>query len=354
MVRGNLLFYAHLWGGHPTLPISELKALLELQLNYEDRYRIVDIVDNLAFFQADLNPDSIKELVERAAYVKSVGLYLGVCEVEDSKVNTLDCNLEFTQLLDKNYAYKVDFHRIKGYLKEVDSRKVIVGVARILEEAGFKATPKGTKVVDAIAIGGSIVLGLRLASLNVREFEERKPSRRPFFKPGPLDPRLSRVLVNISRFRPGEVILDPFCGTGGIVLEACILGASRILCGDIDKAMTIGSKVNLSHYKCPATLSYCADATNPPIKDDSIDRIVTDPPYGRSTTTLGRPLASLYEKFVEKAFNLLRRGGYLVFAGPEKLRPQRIASNIGFKVVEKHYMYVHGSLTRIIVVARKP
>ena len=48
----------------------------------------------------------------------------------------------------------------------------------------------------------------------------RRPRARPFFHPAAIFPKLSRALVNLSRVGAGEVFLDPFCGTGSLLLEA--------------------------------------------------------------------------------------------------------------------------------------
>ncbi len=49
--------------------------------------------------------------------------------------------------------------------------------------------------------------------------------RRGILKPIPhpdiaLSPRLARTLVNLAELRPGQTVLDPFCGSGTILIEA--------------------------------------------------------------------------------------------------------------------------------------
>ncbi len=48
--------------------------------------------------------------------------------------------------------------------------------------------------------------------------EARKVTHRPFSLPISLHPKLARALVNLARVPMGGVLLDPFCGTGGILL----------------------------------------------------------------------------------------------------------------------------------------
>jgi len=82
-------------------------------------------------------------------------------------------------------------------------------------------------------------------------------------------PRLARALVNISLIRPGEKLLDPFSGTGGIVLEASLVGAYGIG-SDIDPFMADGSRKNV-----PGAGIVRADTRCLPFRDASIDAVVT-------------------------------------------------------------------------------
>ena len=52
-------------------------------------------------------------------------------------------------------------------------------------------------------------------------------------------PRMARALVNISLVNPGEWLFDPFCGTGGILIEASDVGAVAAG-GDMDRVMVTG------------------------------------------------------------------------------------------------------------------
>ena len=114
------------------------------------------------------------------------------------------------------------------------------------------------------------------------------PTDRPFFKPVTLDPRLARLMVSLSFSRdPPAMIVDPFCGTGGIAIEASLLGLD-VLASDLDSRMVEGTKSNLDwamgsgSYKierCPANSIH---ETWGEIEGCSF---VFDPPYGRNAWT---------------------------------------------------------------------
>ena len=46
--------------------------------------------------------------------------------------------------------------------------------------------------------------------------------------PTSLHPQLARCCVNLTGIKKDETLLDPFCGTGGILIEAGLMGLNCI------------------------------------------------------------------------------------------------------------------------------
>jgi SAM-dependent methyltransferase len=88
----------------------------------------------------------------------------------------------------------------------------------------------------------------------------------------------ARLLVNLAARRPAGVLLDPFAGAGGIVIEA--LGAGwRVISADVDPAVRHG----LAHQGAAHVV---ADARRLPLADASVDAVATEPPYDRGAGEL--------------------------------------------------------------------
>ena len=349
-LRGGKIFYARLSGIHPTLPISELNAVGEVEC---DDFKLIGKLDLVALFTCDLS--LLKSVARRVAFTKSIGV---LTSVKDNLLFNRDLNDVVESLISNMKRFDVNevgisFERLRGVSQKlISGEETIKKIISSLKKHNVRINFKSSYKVEVFLVEGMVIVGLRLLSINLKEFEKRRPRKRPFFKPGPLDPRLSRVLVNLSRLRRGEIFLDPFCGTGGIALEACLIGSSKVLCGDIDKLMSKGSRKNLDYFRCRSrSLSYIGDALKLPL-GKPVDSIATDPPYGRSTSTKGKSIETIYRGFLEESLTILKKGGYLIFAGPTRIRPEKIAEDVGLNVVEKHYMYVHSSLTRTIVVSK--
>ena len=336
-------YYAILSGEHPCMPLEELKAILEVEAG---RYKIHAVHEGIAVFTAQLgNPPVV---AERAGWVREVGVVLGWAESTIDGVRRLA--VETSRRIGTGTVW-VDPWRFKGYSPQAREDLVRRIFIEELRRAGI-THGKGGKVLRVFITEGIAVAGILLGS-RPKGFHQRRPRMRPFFKPGPLSPELSRVMVNMSRLRRGSSFLDPFCGTGGFALEAMLIGAGKVLCGDIDPSMVWGSSVNLGRYGCSSCMVFRHNAARMPLDDGAADAIATDPPYGRSTTTSRMGYRGVMRGFLPEAYRVLKAGGYLVFAGPYREEPWRLAEEAGFRVVSRFHMYVHSSLTREVVVSLK-
>ena len=123
-------------------------------------------------------------------------------------------------------------------------------------------------------------------------FSERAPTDRPFFQPGSMDPTLARALVNVAGARPGATVLDPMCGTGGLLIEAGLVGAA-VLGVDTLPKMVRGTRENLTALAGDEFAVCRGDARRLPFREGVVDAVVFDAPYGRQTKISGDDLTPL-------------------------------------------------------------
>ena len=185
-------------------------------------------------------------------------------------------------------------------------------------------------------------------------FLEREPQKKPAFHPTSLKPKLARALVNLSRAKPKEILLDPFCGAGSVLIEAGILKIKTIGV-DFDANMIAFSKNNLNFYKVKNYKLTNSDATQleKTLKPNSISAIATDLPYGRSSRASLKNLAHLYEKFLISANKVLKKRKFAAIMYPHYINLPKLTNKNLWKTISKAELYVHGGLTRKIVVLRK-
>jgi tRNA (guanine10-N2)-dimethyltransferase len=157
-------------------------------------------------------------------------------------------------------------------------------------------------------------------------------------------------LVNLTSVKTGEILIDPFCGTGGILIEAGLVGA-RIIGSDVEEKMILGCKKNLDHYDISDYELFRSDIGKIDQHINTVDAIATDLPYGKSTTTKGEIMETLYERAFSSMSKILKKGKKAVIGLSEK-KFLKIGEN-HLKLNEIQEVRVHGSLTRYFGIYKK-
>ena len=181
---------------------------------------------------------------------------------------------------------------------------------------------------------------------NNKEMESRRSPMRPFFSPISLHPKFAKFMINLSRTNKGDTILDPFCGTGGILIEAGLLGR-KVIGNDASLVMVKGARLNLKYFSIHGKI-YNSKICDLRI-DEQVNAIVSDLPYGRSSPVIG-DLQSIYEESFAKFREILSPGRYCVIIVGD---PGLLSFANDFSVVDSVRIKVHNSLTRFYVVLRR-
>jgi len=335
-------------GEHETLPVSELKAILEAE---GQRYGVVEQLRQVARFEA--NVGCIEPVVRRAALTRVCCAEIFCTKAETDEI-LKQCRLaSFEKHLKKGQSFVVRVRRIGESAPEVDHAGLEREIGAVIFDgvAGAKVSLRRADVTFfGVLTGEFFVLGRKLAEIIPKVFVLRGPRRRPFFHPSAMPAKLARCMVNLAQPVAGDVVLDPFCGTGAMLIEAGLMGC-RVVGFDVQWRMVRGSLRNLKHFGVQTDGVLMADVRHMPVRQ--VDCIVTDPPYGRSAKTLGREVGDIVDDFLHVATDCVARGRRLCIAFPKGVRIARLAEDSGFKVVESHYVYVHRSLTREVAVLER-
>ena len=161
-----------------------------------------------------------------------------------------------------------------------------------------------------------------------------------------MNPLLARSMVNLCRLHHGETLVDPFCGTGGLLLEGKSLGA-QIIAVELDTKTLAGAKKNI--YEHGHLIK--GDARQLPLR--IVHKIVTDPPYGRSASTKGASLPHLIKQFLFHNSNIIEENAIICFALPSEYSLDEIMPADLYTCLERHDYFIHRSLTRKIYVLRR-
>ncbi len=142
------------------------------------------------------------------------------------------------------------------------------------------------KIYNAYVLDEIILVGEEVVDINRGLFQDRSNEKRPFSSPISLDPVLARVLINLSEVPAGGKLLDPFCGTGGILIEAGLCGILP-MGTDTKKEMVKGTRENLEEYGIINHDIREEDAEKSLEIFTEVDAIITDLPYGKASKVEG-------------------------------------------------------------------
>jgi len=320
-------------GEHESLPRCEAIALVEI---FSDRYREQSYLDQCLIVEAE--GLDVRALGDRLAMTHRIIEVMAICEAD---LEDLARSVALLSLPDE--SYRIRARRIKNASPRADAVEHEIG--RVLLGKGIRADLKSPNIeLRAVITSGKIILGVEVARVDRSSFEARRPHLKPFFHPGVLMPRMARSLVNLTQVRAGEFLLDPFAGTCGILIEACLIGVNGVGI-EVQPRLVKGALCNLQGLDCSLLLG---DAKRLPLIESSIDAAVLDTPYGRSAKIMAASKELLLKESLEELFRVIRPGRRMAIVADRSI--EEMIEEVGFVLLQKHTDRVHRSLTRQIFI----
>jgi tRNA (guanine10-N2)-dimethyltransferase len=134
--------------------------------------------------------------------------------------------------------------------REVKSRWVTSKDSPMLSPAAVAKLKLTTEGYDFVILpeGTNVHIGL---TTHVQDADAW--SHRDYGRPirddenGMLPPKLARMMVNLAGVRDGDVLLDPFCGSGTVLMEAVLAtNAAEIIGSDLEAKQVASTERNIS------------------------------------------------------------------------------------------------------------
>jgi tRNA (guanine10-N2)-methyltransferase len=244
-------------------------------------------------------------ICDRAILIKSaMEIWASAPSYEELEVQPLDPALTAPHMAEnKSWALMVDAFGLSLSNKEQELRR------RHLRHVEFKGevrckdpdTLMWVHEQHPVAPAGSVPAGSAPSTIYfgrqiARATKGRKLvsahdlKKRAYLGPTSMDNELSLVMANMGLVKPGSVVLDPFVGTGSILVACAKFGASVTVGFDIDVRVLRGKGgntlfTNFEQYglplpeviRCDSSMHSRHFRTHP---GGTYDAIVCDPPYG--------------------------------------------------------------------------
>ncbi|MEX2682832.1 MAG: TRM11 family methyltransferase [Candidatus Sigynarchaeota archaeon] len=201
------------------------------------------------------------------------------------------------------------------------------------------------------------LISFNCTPFHTRGFKARIAKNRPAFEIGTMNPPLTSLMVNVSHppWNRPSLLFDPYCGTGGIIIEALARGIASVGV-DIDYKCIKGCIANLRYYssgkKAGFNLLHASTFSLPFREDLTTSRestiTVTDPPYGRLESLKHAP----FDKYIEALLRLSRSHAMLCLAIPEvaiDIVTSLVKKAQGMSIVSMQRKREHAGFTRAIL-----
>jgi tRNA (guanine6-N2)-methyltransferase len=196
--------------------------------------------------------------------------------------------------------------------------------------------------------GSSAVCGLRLSDRAMRHRTYKEEHL-----PASLRPTVAAAMVRLAQTRPGHVLLDPMCGAGTILAEQLAIAPGRgkgpgieVWGGDLDAAALRAALGNLRRLGQPLLARW--DATRLPLAGQSVDRLVSNPPFGKQLST-PEEIGPLYRRMVPEYDRVLKSGGRAVLLVSELPPLREAARSVGWQLEQNLRVRVLGQPAAVTV-----
>lgn len=163
-----------------------------------------------------------------------------------------------------------------------------------------------------------------------------------------LRPTVAAAMTRLAGIGPGMTVLDPFCGAGTILAEALDVankrskaGRIRIVGGDLDPNAVFVTSQNLEKVGRADLARW--DARALPLETHSVDRIVSNPPFGKQLESIEK-IGPLYEAAAAEWDRVLRPGGRAVLLAMEQEGLKRILFSYGWTLARSLRVRLLGQL----------
>ncbi|CAB49892.1 TRM11 family SAM-dependent methyltransferase [Pyrococcus abyssi] len=350
--------YGIILGKNPELSILEIKSFSR---RFKLGVRVVEEVisgPNKSFIVVQSKNDIEK-------YFRWVGGSLKLVRIIGEGIESVK-DMEYSRLFTVSvYGRKIDWkewRRLGSYVKKVFKEK---GPSKFFKPATTYAMPselilKGfpeVKDVVFMFLNDRVLVGetVRLSDpFELKKLDVERPVVRPTIS---IPPRLARIMVNLSEIRRGNV-LDPFCGTGTIIMELTLQGLNAYG-SDISQERILEAKQNVEWLrrefkveKYPSLRVCDVRKLRKCFPRTRFNAIITEPYMGKAlkskltfkeAETLGRKLDRLYYQAFESFSDVSKRNSKVVFVFPAfnlvdgsvYRRERQWLEDLGFKVITR-------------------
>ena len=313
------------------------KVVEKALINQLTDIQIELLTDGLVIYKTTAKPDEIKNLkfLNNSFVLLRKFEHVSEHSIKDIlKALIKDNNLE--NLINRSFSKHLKF-RIRATVKNrfisVDKnilRNLEEKIARIARNLIVDRSLPDIEFLITVRSEGFGLVGIQFSS---------RPNYEKTLKKGELYPELAYILCLISEPNKGDVFFDPFAGYGSIPAQRLHLPYKEIRAGEIDRDLQRKLEKKFGKKVIVDPVNALSLST---ISDNSIDKIVTDPPWGLYETS--KDIPEFYTLMLKQFQRVLKDNGIMVILTAQKELTENLLSKFEGKLMleEKYGTLVSG------------
>jgi tRNA (guanine6-N2)-methyltransferase len=341
-----------------TMPGLETVAFSEVRATLADA-QLTKFMRGIALFQSAMPPETLLTLRTTEDVFVTLAHIRGLRRGQDALkvVHSATLNAGIGAALDLwRQAHSGKRPRTWRVISQMsgsyDFRRVDAALS--VERALRKSLPQPMRHVEDEADieiwcwlgGGDVLLGVRLSDASMRH---RRYKREHL--PASLRPTVAATMSWLARPTEHDIVLDPFCGAGTILIERVLMGPyEQMLGGDIRAEAVQMAERNAQAANVDVSLQKW-DARHLPLQPASITRIITNLPFGKQIGTHEENEA-LYTAVLHEFARVLVSNGLLVVLTSEDRLFDRIVREEEWRIMKKVVCVILGQPASIFVCER--
>ncbi len=304
--------------------------------------KVHQLDDGLVIFQTESSAEDIKNL----RFFNNSFLLL-------TKFSSLDPDDVLKKIIESDLSAllsRVNFSKKKTFrlriVKENTPTRVNNDLLSKLEAAIYHATK-----LNVNRAGADIEFWIMVRKEDFSLFGIRLTSHGNYEKllqKGELRPELSHLLCLLSEPQKSDIFLDPFAGSGSIPLErAKSFPAIKVLAGDINPDVVNKFRSKSKYLHKTITIGRWDGTNLRTFKDSSVNKIVTDPPWGINS---GKNLSitDFYNKMLTEFERVLKPDGIIILLISQQINMEEIlSSHQSLKLQQKLTTLVNGQKSAV-------
>lgn len=213
-------------------------------------------------------------------------------------------------------------------------------------------------LIRADVVATKVIVGTQI---NVDDLSKQRHFLR-FRNAVTLKTNLAYAMIRMANIKKGDLVCDPFCGSGTILLEALdVYRTEQIRCVgmDVSRRSANGARENAiaEGFNDDICKFHCCDARNfkRHLEDESVDAIVSNLPWGVITGQKNvSDLQTMYEIFLRNAWYVLKDGGRIVMLVLRGLQLTRIIRKLSgrYRLLSVNVVRTTNNLPSIVVIEK--